>query len=82
MTDAGGGELFGKGTADGAGRRRAAARVWDLGGKKGNLWTFIREFQSRGRYRLELVFGDADVDGEAELGENGVLDLVGDGEVG
>ena len=78
--DAGGGELFGKGAADGEqvadGQRPELLR--DLGGKKG--MDLIGLFKVAGHFGQELVFGDADVDGEAELGENGVLDLVGDGE--
>ena len=78
--DAGGGELFGKSAADGEqvadGQRPELLR--DLGGKKG--MDLIGLFKVAGHFGQELVFGDADVDGEAELGENGVLDLVGDGE--
>ena len=78
--DAGGSELFGKGAADGEqvadGQRPELLR--DLGGKKG--MDLIGLFKVAGHFGQELVFGDADVDGEAELGENGVLDLVGDGE--
>lgn len=78
--DAGGSELFGKGAADGEqvadGQRPELLR--DLGGKKG--MDLIRLFKVAGHFGQELVFGDADVDGEAELGENDVLDLVGDGE--
>lgn len=78
--DAGGGELFGKGAADGEqvadGQRPELLR--DLGGKKG--MDLIGLFKVAGHFGQELVFGDADVDGEAELGENGVLDLVCDGE--
>ena len=78
--DAGGGELFGKGAADGEqvadGQRPELLR--DLGGKKG--MDLIGLFKVAGHFGQELVLGDADVDGEAELGENGVLDLVCDGE--
>lgn len=65
--DAGRGELFGKGAADGEqvadGQRPELLR--DLGGKKG--MDLIGLFKVAGHFGQELVFGDADVDGEAEL---------------
>lgn len=65
--DAGGSELFGKGAADGEqvadGQRPELLR--DLGGKKG--MDLIGLFKVAGHFGQELVFGDADVDGEAEL---------------